>query len=871
MKLFCATVILALLGASLPGNGQAAVRLYDLNIPRQSLDTALKEFGRQTGLQIARFTDTGTADVSVGPISGAHSMHQALTMMLTELNLTYRVVNERTIAVVPLAKGQDKATEPTPPPVSPPVAANPTAEASRPLDESPIADGLQEVVVSATRRAESVQNIPLSVSVLGNDRLENSNIQTLADVAARVPGFSVNNSGGPVFETLSMRGVGIVSGGQASAGSAATVAVYINETPVTPPFSRNSQAQPNVFDLDRIEVLRGPQGTLFGASSMGGTIRYILNKPDLDRFEGKVALELSQYEAFGENQAIDALVNVPLVEGRMAIRTSLSYHKDAGFIDRIPLSAGASVPGTLPNPSLLALLQRNVNDVETREARIAFGWQLTDALSITQTVSSNDIDLSSATTTDRTLGLYLQSRDRDEPQRASFDYFNLEANYDAERFAVVSSTSYMEREVVEISYYGALLAEIAGVPLEDMLLSVSADDLDSDRINPQRLFVQELRIQSPDQQRFTWLLGGFFLQQKGGEAQNLLAPTYAAYAKSIGLFDPSAPDYTYSESRRSKESQRAVFGNVTYRLTDDLKLSVGARVTDVKKRTLIQTGGALFGDASEQTEEDFDPEVTPSASLTWTITPDNMTYVSYGEGFRVGIDQTPITDGPCATSLLAIGVDPAASGGVEGDSLRNYEIGSKNAWANRRFRANVAAYLIDWSDIQQTINLSCGSGFVTNAGSAEIRGLEIELAWAATERTLLDLAVGYTDARVTSLGGFDIPGQSVGDRLPEVPRLTVASGVEYGFPVRENWDGYVRGQASWRDAVYQDFAQSADFRRPSYLLGDFRLGVRNEDWDVTWFVNNLTNKRYITVLGIESATWVPGRPRTLGIRAAYKF
>lgn len=736
-------------------------------------------------------------------------------------------------------------------------------------------DSIDEIVVTATRREANLQDVPISVTAFSQDQLDREGLNSFIDFAQQTPSLGFNNSGGPAFQTLSIRGVGIASGGTAGAGSASTVAVYMDETPVVAPFSRNATIQPILFDINRVEVLRGPQGTLFGASSMGGAIRYITNKPDPAGFEARITTELSTaaLEGGGENYSVSGMANIPLGEN-LAARIVGTFRQEDGYIDRLPLSflANPIESDIVPDPfaGSAATIEENVNSSEIFGTRVSLRWTPLEQLSITPTFHYQRTDLDSAIEADVGQGEFLQVRFQDEPQSALDEYYNLLVEYELGFADFISSTTWIERDVTAANFLGNLAAALIGQPF-DVLIANTGNDLIDERVNPNELFVQEARLQSNSEGNLGWLAGVFYLDQTGGEDQNFLAPSFVAFGKSLGVFPDGAPNFAFSENTDTTEEQTGVFVDVSYEFFDEIEASVGLRWTDSKRGTLSFIDGALFGSSVTDREVEFDDEITPRYHLAWRPDDNFMLYGSAAKGFRVGRDQTPITGGPCVPDLIALGIDPAASGRVEGDSLWNYEIGAKAALLGGRLVTNVAAYYIDWSNIQQTVNLACGSGFVTNAGEAEIRGLELELFARPGDRVSVNLGFSYTDAEAGSEGRFDIPGQEPGDPLPEVPEWIVTAGAQYSYPISPAYAGYLRGDVTYRSEVFQDFSQTEELTRPSYFLAGARLGVESEAWDAALFVDNLLDEYIVYTFDNTGLEARPARPRNWGIRVTRKF
>ena len=874
-------IVWILLGAV--SYAQGLEEKYDFRIQEKTLGEALSKIVQQTDL-IVLYPNELAGKAGMNPVVGRYTVSEALDILLRNTDFSGGLT-ENGVMYISLS-GRQKQIDRENQVASGRVkksflagvsaflfgaAANTPAYAQ---DEGDSAGrpALEEIVVTATRREMRLQDVPISITALTQDQLDRQGLNSFLDFAEQIPSLGFNNSGGPTFQTLSLRGVGVASGGTAGGGSASTVAVYLDETPIVAPFSRNATIQPILFDIDRVEVLRGPQGTLFGASSMGGAIRYITNKPNPSEVEARVTSDLAVMDG-GESYSINGMGNVPLADS-FAARLVLTYRRDNGYIDRLPPSFAANPIETdiVPDPfaASVATIEQDVNSAETFGSRISFRWTPTDELSITPTIHYQRTDLDSASEADVALGEYRQVRFQDEPQSSTDEYYNLLVEYDFGFADFISSTTHLEREVTAADFLGNLAAALIGQPF-DVLIANTENDLVDERVNPNELFVQEARLQSKTDGNLQWLLGLFYLDQTGGEDQNFLAPSFVAFGKDLGVFPDAAPNFAFSENTDTTQKQVAVFGEMSYTFFDELELSFGLRWTDSERGTLSFIDGALFGSSTTDRTVKFDSEITPRYHLAWRPREDFMLYGSVAKGFRLGSDQTPITGGPCVPDLIALGIDPAASGEVAGDSLWNYEIGAKSTLFGGLVTANVAGFYIDWSGIQQTVNLACGSGFVTNAGEAEIKGVELELFANPTESLVLNLGMSYTDAEAGSEGQFDIPGQDPGDALPEVPEWVVAAGAQYTYPISAGMRGYVRGNVSYRSEIYQDFAQSEALARPSYVLAGARIGVETEFWDAAIYGDNLLDEYIVYTLDNTGVEARPGRPRTWGIRVTRKF
>jgi iron complex outermembrane receptor protein len=808
----------------------AESQLYNLAISRQTLDEALQELARQSGVQIGRVADRSGEPAYVGPLSGHYSMQQALSLLLAEVGLTYRMVNDRTVAVV-----NASATQEVPPATA---AASPeTGGATRSFS-------LEEVVVTAQKREERLQEVPLSISAYNTKQLERMGVEEFADYARMVPGLAFTN-GGPGVQEFYIRGISSTAGNP-------TTQFYIDETPQSASNAGASQirgADPRVFDMERLEVLRGPQGTLYGSSSMGGTIRVITNRPRADRFESKVESTVSTTAGGGESLAFNGMLNLPVIEDRFALRLVGMYRDEGGFIDRKP-RAGAGNP-LMPNPAQgeFSSTAEDQDKEEMRGARLTARYDVTENLDVTATVFWQDVLLKNQHTIDRDRGGRLERGGYlEEPRRDEFTQSSLTINYDFGPARLVSATSYLDRYVAERTDFSYLTARLG--------TTVTAPN---ERVNPFDVFTQELRISSSGDSWFNYTFGAFYLKQDGGENQTVRAPGFTAQT-GIPTFD----DIVFDENTISNEKQKAVFGQVSARFLERVEATLGARWFEAEVSYVSWKDGYFNGGYTVVDGRAKDTGVTPKLGLSYNIDDDRMVFASAAKGFRVGRPNLYVPPGPCGAELAEMGFASIPSS-VDADSLWQYEIGAKTEWLDDRLLVNAGVYYIDWQDIPQQIQLSCGFPIALNVGKASSRGAELEVRTRLSERFEVGIVGSYTDAHLDK-DAPDLGGKS-GDRLQNVPKYMFAANAQYSFPVLGDYEGYLRADYSYSSDSYQNFNfASNDFRRPSYKLANLRLGIANDEWEATLFVENVFNEVAIwNIVRTDTFEQSINRPRTVGV------
>jgi outer membrane receptor protein involved in Fe transport len=764
-------------------------------------------------------------------------------------------------------------------------AATGAAQDAGSSDDSAV---LTEVTVTATRQNQSLSRVPLSVSAFSEQQLQDIGAKKVDDVVRQTPGISIGRATtSPLGATVTIRG--IAAGGV----GAGTTGIYIDDTPIqvrTIGFS-SASTFPVVFDLARVEVLRGPQGTLFGAGAEGGAIRFISPDPSFERFSGTARGELSSTEYGDPSYETGVAAGGPIVGDRLAFRTSAYYRKDGGFVDRVPQGS-------------TEVADRNTNWSNAAVVRGALAWRVTDALIITPSVfwqrqRSNGSGALWERESDAESGRFINGNKFDEPFSDQFTLPALKAEWHLGAVDLISSTSYFLRHSFGINDYTIVNAALhAG---NGYLTPAIADFYSISRQgNDQKNYNQELRLQSSDvDARFNWVVGVFAERNEQKSLQETVSPGFMTMWETthpgrtfIGAFGrPLLPGGVYLLSNvRAVDRQTALFAQTDFRATERLKLTAGVRYarTSFKYDASYDgpsSGPAFFTDAGKQSEN----PVTPKVGVSYQLNPDNMLYASASKGFRPGGAQAknpPL----CQPELTSLGYSTPPTT-FDSDSVWAYELGSKNRLAGGRLRLDASVYWIDWTDIQRAIQLtSCQRNFVANLGTATSRGFDLSAQTLIGDHLTLGLSVGYTDAQFTEsvLGGTVVAG---GTR-----RILVADGDSLG---QRPWTGTLNveqtftllGESAFAraDYTYNSKQSSTSVNNPiassydanlapdaSYDLLNLRIGLRMQSMDVSLFLNNALDAAPVFGRGHGSRTstlYTLGTltPRTVGVTGSYKF
>ncbi|HEY0342819.1 MAG TPA: TonB-dependent receptor [Steroidobacteraceae bacterium] len=705
-----------------------------------------------------------------------------------------------------------------------PALAQRTAAASAPGDSG---DSLSEVVVTALRRSESIQDVPAAVTALSGAELQDEGARGFSDYLRSIPNVAyLENS----FRRNAFFIRGITDG---NSQTDPTTSVYIDEAPVTE--SLGSTADLNLFDLDRVEVLRGPQGTLYGAGSMGGTIRFILNKPKFDRIEGTVDVNGSETAHGGTNYSGDAVVNIPIVQDQFAVRGSVSYRDDSGFIDNIVLG------------------RDNVNDQTQKSARLQAAVKPSDTVRLDFSFTYQQDRFGGQDNEDFGAGPYQQARVGPEMNLRNTYLYSVTLNADLGWADLISASNYFHKT----NHWGFDDTPDDGSEVVPPLQPGQATVLVSDV--GVRNFTQETRLVSKGTGKLNWLVGGFFSDVQQSVAQ-YYDPAYAPQLNTLDLY------HTYNNPRRR---QLAGFGEVGYEVLPNLTATVGLRESqyDISNAS-VSTGLDNGGDTTELTSASGSA-LTKKFLLSYKVTAENLVYTEASSGFRPGgsIDPVPST---CLAELESLGY-PANLHQSNPDSLWNYELGSKNSFLEGRLVANVAAFYIDWKNIQINRELDCGFAFTANVGHATSKGFELETEAVLIHGLTAAVSVGYTNAQLTQPEtGI---GAQAGDRLPYVPQVTGKVSVDYTHAFTGGINGYFRPVYQYIGNQVTNFSLVSSKRTlGGYGSVGLRAGATFGNWDMAVVGTNLFDKKADTyfVTG-PYRSFVLNRPQTIGLDARWKF
>jgi len=756
---------------------------------------------------------------------------------------------------------------------------------------------LEEIVVTATRRADSVNKVPITITALPQSALVEQDLRSIQDISNTVPGLFVTSSNGPKGEQILIRGVG----GSAANQGAPTTGIYLDDVPlqkrlVAGDASGSGSPFPPLFDLDRVEVLKGPQGTLYGESSEGGAVRFITPQPSLDSFSGTVRAELSGTENGGINYEVGAALGGPIVPGKVGFRASVWNRYDSGYIDHVYANTGQTL-GTGTNTENRYL------------GRIAVLFQPTDALKIAPTFYvardhyGDSDDYTEATgaftvpppfpgapVSAHTYGPYgfygpyktslncnigVDFTNKIAPcyekqwRTNTLNIDSISIDYDFDSFSVHSSTAYIGDTTKGLANaaQGDISSFQGGPPFLYNYPEYHGDLLYN---NARQTETEELRFTSaPDQGPFSWVGGLFYsnqqTHQRSQDYANLdgVIEDLFGLSTSVILGAPSSPDGGISQrDQHIRETEYAGFGEGTYAITDDLKAIVGLRVArdEIKYHGYLE--GPFFGFAHPTFAngglsggDEFATAVLPKFSVQYQVDEGQMVYATAAKGERSGGVNTGAYTSKCQPTFQSLGLNGTPET-YDPDTLWSYELGAKMRTLGGKAQINASAFYIDWSNVQVTYSLPgpCYFDYVANAGGAVSRGGDIQGEVEVLDGLTTNFAIAYTDAHYTTAVTQGTPVQSTfinkGDKLP-TPPLSIDVGVRYAIPGLDDYKAYIRADYRYDSAYKRGFGPgTANYDPATHTAGQtqfvsLRTGITVEGADVALFVDNLFNSQAV--------------------------
>ena len=781
------------------------------------------------------------------------------------------------------------------------VAAAPPARAQAATEAK-----LEEILVTATRREESLSKVPVSVTAMSQEKLDQLGVKDIESVARYTPGVNFNETG---TNTISIRGI-------SSSAGAGTTGIYIDDSPIqmrSVGFNPDDTL-PKTFDLDRVEVLRGPQGTLFGAGSEGGTVRYIMTQPKVTGSSTYMRSELAFTRGGTPSYELGVAHGDAISEGVLGWRGSAWYRRDGGWIDRA-------------NPFTRDITEKDANYADAVALRLAALWEPAASVRITPSIvyqNNRKHDESTFWTaySNVSSGHFVNATPERLPVDDKYYMPALHIEADFGHSQLISNTSYYHRDettayqgtVYDLAYYqslgwpsnpntnyldppGLACGDTGVVPppqcswyplIDDHGLHLPAQFADyqspNQMANGQQNWTQEIRLQSTDNDsKWRWTVGAFWSQAKETSVEELKdSRIYELFTYLYGLTpDNVYGDFyncngngtytaipacdTYYNANTTTDRQTALFGEVGYSFTDRLRLTVGDRIARMSFALQHRGDGLLnygpdYPAGGWVTASQKETANTPKVNLSFQADPDNLYYSTIAKGFRPGGGNAPLPS-YCDTDLATAGFPNGAPLTYDSDNTMSYELGTKNNFGHV-LRIATSAYYIRWNNIQQNVYIAggCGLQFTANLGTAVAKGfdLQAEMAFGPMK---MDLSAGYTDARFTKTTNLTTPLANAGDAIAGLsaigyspgssPPWTAALGAEYDFALGEDAafvraDYQLQTRNNWLSPV-QDPSTSQyiaqSYALPSNTTTSLRAGLTHHDWTLALFIDNLFDAR----------------------------
>ena len=811
-----------------------------IELPAQPLATALREFARQTGIQIAVQSEL-TEGKTAPRLSGKYSPAVALQTLLRGTDLVAYPVNDNTYGIRSIHAGAAGANQP--------------ADDQSRLAQAEPAAGLEEVIVTATKRESRLQDTPLSLSVLGNEELERRSLVSATDYLSSVPGVHLD-SFGLGENMLVIRGLGLTPGQSPTAGA------YLGDVPLSDALDFYI-TDVKLVDMARVEVLRGPQGTLYGAGAMGGAVREIPQAPVLDQWQGQLKLGYAT-TAHSDDPSYDAVgvFNIPLVDHTLALRTAVYHFKKAGYVDLVSTPAMEALSALTQVP---VAVEKDTGGHEYSGLRSTLLFTPTERLNLSLMLGYQKLHEDGRSEVAMSTSDYVYSalHTSSEFREQQFRYANLVVNYDLSWATLTSSTSWTRTDFSQDFSHTRVLPSPSVVP--------------SDGIK--KAWFQELRLATQLDGPMQFVGGGYYENIKRDEDTSVLwvSPNLDLLEAFWGVRDPNL----FSTGTHADLRQTALFGELSYRLADPLTLTVGARWFDYARNDSsvsylgVAPGVAPIREATGNLPAREDGQVF-KVGLDYKPNDQALLYATWSQGFRLG--QT--IDESSSFTLFRDVCDANHDGRIDGtnypyaskvtlksDRLNNLELGGKFTMLDGRLNLNAALYRIDWRDVPVAVavavnGLGCSAQF--NGGKARSQGVELEAVWRATDQLDVSLSGSLTDTEYLD----DLSGQR-GQRLPFSPKYNARVGVQYNFDL---WGkkAFLRSDLAYVGRTGTGFNPPDVTLTDAYRNWGARAGMAFERFNVELYGTNLTGENALVGVYNLNRGWRL-EPRMIGVGVDFTF
>lgn len=814
---------LVLLAMMLCGAARSDEPVYDIDIPAMNAAQALNRFAEQTGA-ITLFSYDLANVRQANAVRGRYTLLEGLELLLRGTGLSGGLSDKRVVSISQSGNAQRPREEP--PVLNEKASLRKrftaffttmlAASAASGQEANVGTQALEEIIVTATKREEPVRKISGSVTAFDQAGLDAVGAESFADYLTRTPGVVFNQTV-PGNSAVIVRGVATTTGIAQAQG---TTGYFINDVPLTDPFYSGGIPDIDTFDVDSITILRGPQGSLFGSSSLGGAINYQAAKPDLTRFDSRVRATVESARGGNMSYSGKIMLNAPIATDVFAVRGVFDYRQDGGYIDNVGMG------------------RSDVNETEVRGGRILATLAPAEGTTINYLFLQQTQDTDDAGYAEPAVGSFAKSTMLAEEFSYRTRIHNLRLDQEFSFATLTATAARHEKKFSGTQDYLKFLPP-SFAPFAPVTF-LEPGVIEGDTF--------EVRLASPSGQRFEYLIGVFHDSTDEEIVNQLVAPNAAAAFGDALLLDATV---------NVEGKERALFGEATWHFTDQLKATLGGRYFETRLTTVTDQSGPLVGAASTTRGESSENGFSPKVSLTWTPSDDFLVYGLVSKGFRFG--------GP------NIAIDPAIRPEFESDSLINYELGARTNLLDRRLQLDGTAFYIDWSDMQVTQASPSGFTYTANAGKARNFGFEGTATFQPSRSLTLQGNVTWLDSELRTdflSGGAIVPA---GATLPGASEWQISDAAIYTFV-----DSGLRPSIAFSHR-YISTAPGALVVTPQeqggYNLFDLRLSATLAGFGVAAFVENVGDERgvarAITVNGVVREYVV--RPRTYGLTLDYRF
>lgn len=774
-----------------------------------------------------------------------------------------------------------------------------------------VAREIETIQITATRRSGSVQDAPLNITALGGDVMQDQNILGIEDVARWVPGLTISEQGGREGASIIVRGLNTNSSERSA--DAGTVATYLGEIALN--------ADIRLTDINRVEVLIGPQGTLYGAGTLGGAIRYLLNEPEFGITEGRITGDIfTLNNSSGNGGEFGFVFNTPLIDDELAMRASINYYDSPGYVDYNYLVKQPGVSSPDPDWNDESAVESNikrvadVNDEQVTTARISLLWEPNDKFQGTlnyfyqkQENGGNSIvqynSISEQNPLSDLIGQYESAYRYEEPNEKEDDLLSLELKYDLGFAELVSASGWSTYDQVGQRDQTDLLYDIySGYADFPAFAAYTRDEGTEDS------FTQEIRLVSQGDSPLSWIAGFYYNKTETTNEDREYTPGLTDYWFG-GEYINIDFDLEYINKGRSDDKESAVFGELAYRITEEWDITVGARFYEYDLFSTSDNHAPFFDGPIASVNELVYKDVSASDNgslfkfnTSYKFSADILGYFTVSEGFRLGGANGLV---PCDgnTQVCALPNELA----YVPDTTTNAELGFKSTWMKNRLHFNAALFNVDWADAQiAAVTVNGQENITSNAGAASSQGVEISSRAILDDNFTVYGSYSYAKAELTEDAPFlfgvkDEQGTafqsfydgSKGDRLPGAPEHQLSLGINYETEVLDGKVLNINYGLTAQSDVYTKVGLKADGEvLAGYSLSNFSAQLAGDNWTATFYVDNMFDK-YAYTATRRDKSWagmaqfesenrnlpelqrVYGhyvtKPRTIGLKFSYNF